>query len=155
MDKELEHLWKYFEIHSVQRMSLINYYFFISVAMLSGLGIILQSAQNFFSILGGLISILIILTSFIFWKLDQRTSYLIKFVEIRLEEYETTYISNSKLRIFSQENFSQQLDSMHKNLFTKNYTYGSMYRFLFLIMAISGIVGLVLSILKYFKLFLI
>ena len=101
MDKELEHLWKYFEIHSVQRMSLINYYFFISVAMLSGLGIVLQSTKNNFSILGGLISILIILTSFIFWKLDQRTSYLIKFVEKRLEEYETTYITNPKLRIFA------------------------------------------------------
>lgn len=153
MDKELEHLWKYFEIHSVQRMSLINYYFFISVAMLSGLGIVLQSTKNNFSILGGLISILIILTSFTFWKLDQRTSYLIKFVEKRLEEYETTYITNSKLRIFSQEDFSQQLDNMRKNVLTKNYTYGSMYRFLFSMMAISGIVGLVLSILKYFKLF--
>lgn len=153
MDKELEHLWKYFEIHSVQRMSLINYYFFISVAMLSGLGIVLQSTKNNFSILGGLISILIILTSFIFWKLDQRTSYLIKFVEKRLEEYETTYITNSKLRIFSQEDFSQQLNNMRKNTLTKNYTYGSMYRFLFSIMAISGLVGLVLSILKYFKLF--
>ncbi|MEG1314000.1 MAG: hypothetical protein RSD40_06755, partial [Bacilli bacterium] len=111
------------------------------------------STKNNFSILGGLISILIILTSFIFWKLDQRTSYLIKFVEKRLEEYETTYITNSKLRIFSQEDFSQQLNNMRKNTLTKNYTYGSMYRFLFSIMAISGLVGLVLSILKYFKLF--
>jgi hypothetical protein len=153
VDKELEHLWKYFEIHSVQRMSLINYYFFISVAMLSGLGIVLQSTKNNFSILGGLISILIILTSFIFWKLDQRTSYLIKFVEKRLEEYETTYITNSKLRIFSQEDFSQQLNNIRKNTLTQNYTYGSMYRLLFSIMAISGLVGLVLSILKYFKLF--
>lgn len=153
MDKELEHLWKYFEIHSNQRMSLINYYFFISVAMLTGLGVILQSTDKNFSILGGFISILIILTSFIFWKLDQRTSYLIKFVEERMSEYETTNIVNSKLRVFSQEDFSQQLNNIQKNIFTKNYTYGSMYRFLFSIMAINGLVGLILSVLKYCKLF--
>ncbi|WP_120430884.1 hypothetical protein [Acinetobacter baylyi] len=153
MDKELEHLWKYFEIHSNQRMSLINYYFFISVAMLTGLGVILQSTDKNFSILGGFISIIIILTSFIFWKLDQRTSYLIKFVEERMSEYETTNIVNSKLRVFSQEDFSQQLNNIQKNIFTKNYTYGSMYRFLFSIMAINGLVGLILSVLKYCKLF--
>ncbi|MFT0692803.1 hypothetical protein ACDX34_01550 [Acinetobacter bereziniae] len=153
MDKELEHLWKYFEIHSNQRMSLINYYFFISVAMLTGLGVILQSTDKKFSILGGFISILIILTSFIFWKLDQRTSYLIKFVEERMSEYEKSNIVNSKLRIFSKEDFSQQLNNIQKNIFTKNYTYGSMYRFLFSIMAISGLVGLILSVLKYCKIF--
>lgn len=154
MDKELEHLWKYFEIHSTQRMSLINYYFFISGAMLSGLGVALQSSNNRFAILGCLISILVILTTFVFWKLDQRTSYLIKFVEKRLVEYEKKFITHKELRIFAQEELSHQLDNVYKNCLTKNYTYGYMYRFLFTVMAVVGCIGLILSILKYLKIFL-
>ena len=76
-EQAVEHAWKYFELHSNQRITLFNYFLFIMAGLGTAVGVILQSS-NKFSYVGIFISIFIIVVSVVFWKLDQRTSFLIK-----------------------------------------------------------------------------
>ncbi|WP_228704709.1 hypothetical protein [Acinetobacter haemolyticus] len=93
-----ELLWNYFQIHSQQRMSIFNFYIVITIAMFSSFGFFLSEHVYIF---GCLISILIIAVNFSFFKLDERTSFMLKEVEVKLREWESNNIDEA-YRIFNR-----------------------------------------------------
>ena len=76
-EQAVEHAWKYFELHSNQRITMFNYYLFIMAGLATAIGVTLQTSKNF-AYIGVLLCIIEVIVSIIFWKLDQRTSFLIK-----------------------------------------------------------------------------
>ena len=86
----IDHLWKYFEIHSQQRMTLFNFYIVICGVISSVIGYGIQSTKDLISLE---ITLCILLTSFsfLFYKLDQRTSFLIKRSEKALVNFENQF----------------------------------------------------------------
>ena len=95
-EQAVEHAWKYFELHSNQRITMFNYFLFIIAGLGTAIGVSFQSASTF-AYIGIFLSIFLSITSFVFWKLDQRTSFLIKQSEdvfINLYLYFFIYIGN-------------------------------------------------------------
>jgi len=143
-DQAVEHAWKYFELHSNQRTTLFNYFLFIMAGLGAALGAILQ-ASNKFSYVGIFISIFVVLVSIIFWKLDDRTSFLIKQSEQVFQHLERN--SSVNIGIFCNEDANLDKANKERNILNKIITYGKLFRSTFLITGIVGVLGIILFIL--------
>ncbi len=131
-----EHAWKFFEVHSQQRMTVFNFYITVVGLLVAGCGIALQQGGKFmyFSvILGFFISFI----TFIFYKLDGRVSALIKKSENALKHLEINY-EHSSARIFSSEEEQSNINSGLLSI----WTYGRCFRIVFFVL---GMVGLILG----------
>lgn len=146
-DNLLEHAWRYFELHANQRIIIFNYFLIISGALSAGLATTLQGSQRFSS-LGIMLGMLLIVVSFIFWKLDQRVSYLIKHAESVITDLEQ-YLTIKKAHIFYLEPKKSKEVLEEGFWWSRHWTYGSAFRFVFIIMALFGGTGIILSLLKF------
>ena len=91
--------------------------------------------------MGTFLSIFVVLVSIVFWKLDQRTSFLVKQSESILKNLESN--SDSAIGIFINENTNLVEENKNRNYFRKILTYGAVFRFTFGVTGFVG-VGLVL-----------
>lgn len=129
-----EHAWKYFEIHSQQRMTVFNFYITVVGLLIAGCGIALQQGGNFmyFSvILGFFISFI----TFIFYKLDGRVSVLIKKSEKALKQLEVNY-EHTSAQIFSNDEDQSNINSGLLSV----WTYGRCFRIVFLVLGVTGLI---------------
>ena len=147
-EQAVEHAWKYFELHSNQRITLFNYFLFIMAGLGTAVGVILQSS-NKFSYVGIFISIFIIVVSVVFWKLDQRTSFLIKQSEQVFKKLERN--SSIDIGIFCNEESNLIRANMGKKYLSKILTYGLIFRATFLIMGLIGLIGVLIFSLIIFE----
>lgn len=95
-EKIIDHVWKYFEIHSQQRMTLFNFFIVVVGGIASAIGFCLQSEKDLTFIIYSLIVVLLTI-SFLFYKLDQRTSFLIKRCEKNLVKLESQFTNSLSL----------------------------------------------------------
>ncbi len=144
-DQAVEHAWKYFELHSNQRITLFNYFLLIMAGLGTAVGVILQ-ASNKFSYVGVFASIFIIIVSVIFWKLDQRTSFLIKQSEQVFKKLERN--SSIDIGIFCNEDANLERANKDKIFTNKIVTYGFLFRSTFLIIGFVGVTGIIIFSLK-------
>lgn len=86
--------------------------------------------------MGTFLSIFVVLVSIVFWKLDQRTSFLIKQSESILETLENN--SDSAIGIFINENANLIEENKNRNYFSKILTYGAVFRFTFRVTSFVG-----------------
>lgn len=144
----IEHAWRYFELHANQRIAVFNYFLFLSGALATGLAASLQGSQKFSS-LGIVLGTLLTVTSFIFWKLDQRVSFLIKHAESALSVAERS-IPDERFRLFHSEPTTRGLVISQQNFWTCQWSYGASFRAVFWGMGIFGASGAALSAMKFF-----
>jgi hypothetical protein len=138
-EQAIEHAWKYFELHSNQRTVHFNYFLFIVAGLGTAIGVSIQSSNNF-AYIGVFLSLFLSITAFLFWKLDQRTSFLIKQSEEVLKKLERN--SSIDIGIFCNEESNLIRANSKKNSFNKIITYGQIFRMTFLIMGCIGLVGI-------------
>lgn len=142
-EKIVEHVWKYFEIHSQQRMTLFNFFLLVVGGIISALGFCLQSDKDLNSLIHMLLIILIII-SILFYKLDQRTSFLIKRSEKNLIELERSF-NNGQINLFTNDDLD--LENENKNrAFNKIWTYGYIFRLTYMIVGFLSFSYLMVSI---------
>lgn len=146
-EKSLEHAWKYFELHANQRITIFNYFLIISGALSAGLATTLQGSQRFSS-LGVVLGVLLVVVSFVFWKLDQRVSYLIKHAETVIGEIEHNFPDQIS-QVFILESVKAKDFLTKESWWSRHWTYGSAFRFVFGVMAVFGAAGSILSFLKF------
>ena len=79
--------WKYFELHAGQRLTIFNFYIALCSAIAAGL-VATFHKEFAYPNLRSLFGILLILFSFVFWKLDERAKLLIKNAEAALKFFE-------------------------------------------------------------------
>lgn len=145
-DLSFEHAWKYFEVHSQQRMTVFNFYITVVGLLSAGCGISLQQGGDFiyFSIVLGL-SITFI--TFIFYKLDDRVSVLIKKSERALKFLES-HLEHPSVRIISSD---LECSTLNSGLFSV-WTYGRCFRIVFIVLGLAGLIlGFTPIILYFFK----
>jgi|26BtaG_2_1085354.scaffolds.fasta_scaffold03466_3 hypothetical protein len=128
----IDHLWKYFTIHSQQRMMLFNFYIVICGVISSAIGYSIQSTKDLIS-LEVTLCILLTLFSFLFHKLDQRTSFLIKRSEEALASFENQFNTTS-INLFSNDNDDLKNRNIDKKI-NKVFTYGQIFRGVFITMS--------------------
>ena len=133
-----EHAWKYFELHANQRIAVFNFFLVLS----AGMAATLQGSQRF-ALLGVGLGVLLVVVAFVFWKLDQRVSFLVKHAESALAQIEGAFPDPS-LQLFHQEPSKTAAAKDASGLWGRLWTYGQVFRLLFWAMALFGIVGAVL-----------
>src|SRR5471030_2120504 len=79
----LDHAWKWFEYHATQRMTMIRFYVVAAGGIAAGTGILLTTSHE--NLLAGLLSIIGVLTSLAFKRLDKRVSDLVRVGEDALK----------------------------------------------------------------------
>ena len=138
------HSWQYFELHANQRMSVFNFYL-IFVGLLTG-GLAKVFEKDFaLPELGMVFGFLLFLVSVVFWRMDNRTSSLIKYAENALRQWESSIPDHDLsgfegARIFSLE----EIETERKK--AKSWgllTYGQCLRAVFLVFSIVGVAALV------------
>ncbi|ENG1110042.1 hypothetical protein WFP10_12650 [Yersinia enterocolitica] len=127
-----EHAWKYFELHSQQRMTVFNFYIAVIGLLATGYGVCIQIGGGFIYLTPAL-GLFITFITFIFYKLDQRVSFLIKNSESVLKAFEQG-LQKPDLKIFTRDD----VVLLNKNIFSM-WTYGKCFRITFYILANIGI----------------
>ncbi len=80
-----QYIWNYFQVHASQRLTTFNFYILISTVIATGYLIVIRDM----SLLAMILGIILILLSFIFWKLDTRNKQLIRNAEDALKYLES------------------------------------------------------------------
>ena len=83
--------WDYFQLHATQRLTTFNFYVGISSLLVGGLAATIKGDFEV-PLLGGVVGVLLLVFSLVFWKLDQRNSDLIKGAERALMYFEASMI---------------------------------------------------------------
>lgn len=138
-----EYAWGYFELHANQRMSVFKFFVTLATFMVAGLSA--AFVQGFPGV-GAVFGILLVVTSFVFCKLDERTRFLIKNSEGALRLLERQLFDIECLRLFEQG--EQKTEARRSNRYTiqfwKNHlTYAQCLRCLFLLFGLIGALGIV------------
>lgn len=147
-EQAVEHAWKYFELHSNQRITLFNYFLFINAGLGTAIGVSIQSSNNF-AYIGVFLAFFLSITAFIFWKLDQRTSFLIKQSEEVFKKLERN--SSVDIGIFCNEDSNLIKANEKKNFLSKIISYGFIFRATFLIIGLIGLIGVLIFSLIIFE----
>ena len=132
----MDMLWKYFELHSNQRIQLINFYIVLESLLVAGL-ISLLSIQKDLIIWECGVCGAIIFFSLIFYGLDRRTKQMIKLCEDIIKQLEKNHGGQSGpvqewIGIFSKEEYISRSNK-------EKWTYSKLFKlqyFFFIIIAI-------------------
>lgn len=156
-DKDIQkYIWDYFQMHSSQRMLVFNFYIVLSSLMITGIVSTFQAKTNM-HLIGSILGFLLTYISFIFWKLDERTKYLIKHSEEALKHIESKFSVDCNqgkphlLQLFIREEFltNEIRKNKNNNILQKQYSYSNNLRSIFLLFGISGFAGMIISIILY------
>ena len=130
--RALDHAWGYFELHANQRVTIFNYFVVFSGLLVTGMVAAGQTSPRF-AFVGVVLGFLLCGLSYIFYRLDQRVSFLIKNSEdvIKNLEPSTAALFSDEVRLTS--------DAKRQGL----WTYGRAFRTMFFVMAIVGFSGAV------------
>jgi hypothetical protein len=143
--KNLEHAWRYFALHAGQRMSMFNYFLILFGLVSAGLAGCLR-ADDLLRTAGIAMGLCLAVVAFTFWKLDQRTAFLIKLAEAALHEAEELALSADAARLFRREPSETENAQSIKHPLARVWTYGSSFRLVFCLAALVGFVGAGLSL---------
>jgi len=138
----LEHSWRYFALHAQQRMSMFNYFvlcFGIASAGLSGCvqatGIVRRAGVG--------LGLALAVIAFIFWKLDARSSFLIKHAEEALKSVELDSVVASAHLFSTEPHFTDGLRGF-LSAPIRMWTFSESFRVVFLLAGLVGIGGALL-----------
>jgi len=94
--------WDYFQLHASQRMTIFNFYLISSSLIVTcyfasfKVDANLQEARP-------ILSVLLCMIAFVFWKLDQRTKFFIKNAESTLKYFEKLEAADKAAKVFTNE----------------------------------------------------
>lgn len=148
--------WDYFQMHSSQRLTTFNFYIVISSVVTTALFSTFQKDYKV-PFLGIPLSLLLILFSYIFWKIDQRNRQLIKGAEAALKYYEST--SNLEdtdgephvAKIFHREEYVTSARRAAGSIlpWKSFYSYSNSINRVFLGFTVVGIVSFIVALVRF------
>jgi hypothetical protein len=140
----------FFEMQAGQRMATFNFYIALASLLSGGLGAAV-TAKSGFALLSPLLGLLLLLLSFIFWKLDQRNSDLVKSAENVLKYFEgAVALENEGEKPHLAKRFlREEADSLEKKrartwrVWKNYYSYSDCFGAVFLSFGSLGAIGAV------------
>jgi hypothetical protein len=100
-------------------------------------------------VLGVVLGTMLSLVSFLFWKMDQRVSFLIKHAESALAELEAV-LPTAASKLFSNEPAFTESARISGNTWTRLWTYGRSFRVTFWAVGFFGAAAASLCLLRLF-----
>ncbi|WP_286862867.1 MULTISPECIES: hypothetical protein [Sphingobacterium] len=149
-DKEwLDLGFKYFVQHSQQRVQHFNYFILFSSLLTTATVTSMQPSFGLSSF-GALFGLIQMIISFIFIKIDDRNSFLIKHSESIIKKIENKYLDSDDFRIFSlEEKETIFLRSQKNGLLKTHFSHKNLYRITYVIFGIIGAICLMLSFYRF------
>jgi hypothetical protein len=153
-EKDLrEYAWNYFQLHAAQRLTTFNFYIALSTLITTGL---FASFHEGFQVpsLGIALGLLLMIFSFVFWKLEQRNRNLIWHAEEALKlleekiAAENTVTEHLKMFCNEERKTKIQKDSHGtlKNIWIYPYSYSNCFNIVFWVFALMGLFGALASV---------
>jgi len=135
--------WDYFQLHAAQRLTTFNFYLVACSAIAAGEVASFHKDFNF-PALRIVLGCLLIVLSFVFWRLDERNRLLIKNAEAALKFFEEQDAKDPAVtHLFRME--ERVTDS--KGLF--HLSYAMCFRIVFVVFGLLGAASIPLSALKH------
>lgn len=141
--------WEHFKLHAAQRFTTFNFFIVLAVLMTTGLGTALNKDFQYPE-LALYLSILLIVTSFVFWKLDQRARQLLEVSKDALKHFEKPTDGSppgiwalflNEVRLTDARRLAAKAWHPHRWHLTYLHCFGVLY----LLFAVLGLLGLVAS----------
>jgi hypothetical protein len=137
-NKALDHAWSYFALHASQRITVFNYFVVFAGVLCTGMATAIQASPQL-ALVGSALGLLLIFLSYVFWKIDQRTAFLIKHAEDVIKQLEP-----STAPLFAGEEGKTHVAKRDMRM----WTYGRAFRTIFAVMGTIGFAGAVLGDLR-------
>jgi len=141
--RSFDYALSYFDLHAKQRMTVFNFFLVIAGILTGGIAASLGKESSM-PTLSVALSIVLILIAIVFWKLDARTSFLIKHAETALKTCEAALLDESAHLISTEEQAFQQF-KRDRGFWRSGWTYSVCLRIVFIAMVSIGVIGLALS----------
>ena len=138
----LDFYWKYFDLHSRQRMQMINFYITVVIVLYGGLFALLQLEKRL-AFAEYFVAGFMIVISFCFHKLDRRNSALIHCCEERIKALEMNIELEYRLMEKSDE-MTKENNKSKKGIINKDYTYTEVFFILTVFVSASGMAYILL-----------
>jgi hypothetical protein len=139
----LNHAWKYFELHANQRMSLFNFFILLSGLIAAAWGAAM-TAETPLSAIGAVMGTLLAFSSIIFWKIDERNSFLIKHAEETLGRAECSLFDEGDCLFKSEP--AKTNPCREGLLLSRQWSHRNSFQVVFFVMGATGILGALYSI---------
>ncbi|HEY0733400.1 MAG TPA: hypothetical protein VGD69_00715 [Herpetosiphonaceae bacterium] len=156
LSEDRKYVWDYFQLHSSQRIASFNFYITLATAILAALGAILQQGANLLGV-AAVLGVVLVLFSFVFWKMDQRNTGLIKNAEAALKYFEEQTADSSSptipiINLFQRdEHLVHERRSRPSIFFWRNhFSYTDCFNLVFFTFGLLGALGAVLAIARLF-----
>jgi hypothetical protein len=152
IERDRKYAWDYFSQHSSQRMATFNFYITLALAIITGIATVIQPSINLPSV-ALVLSFVLILISFVFYKLDLRNKMLIKLAEAALMETErkldggdSSQISIQSLFRLDDRNVGQRRAKKSFWFWKNHYSYSDCFNIVFTIFWLLGLLGVVFAV---------
>jgi ABC-type multidrug transport system fused ATPase/permease subunit len=147
-----QYVWNYFQVHAAQRLTTFNFYILISTLIATGFLIVISGMP----ILALLLSVILMVLSLVFWKLDVRNKQLVRTAEAGLKYLEGKDEIADKtsephiLNVFRYE--EAQTNKLRaekvKWIWNRVFTYSTCFNIVFVVFAVLGLFGVIFSIIN-------
>lgn len=162
-DAARQYAWNWFEYHAAQRQSVFR--FFLIMTAFVSTGYVTAIVKEFYSI-STILAILLVVISFLFWRLDSRSIHLVKIAEYYLEIEETRLkdsIGQEKILLVTEAEkrpydkndkmekpaFIRSLKELHiffkylmqHKIFPYCYSFRQVYQIMFIVIGSVGVGG--------------
>lgn len=137
--KELrDYAWKYFDRHAEQRLKTFNFYILLCGGIIAGLATVLREPGKEW--LAVALASLSAIVSFVFWKLDNRTRFLIKHSEEALKfiEDDMADLGNEALNVPHRCKLFRREKHEQGKCGPAEYSYTTCFRWVFAIFGWGG-----------------
>ena len=146
--------WDFFQMQAGQRLTTFNFYIALSSLLSGGLAATLKANMPI-PYVGVILGSLLVLFSFIFWKLDSRNRELIKSAEETLKFFESkaSLLDVDERPHIARRFLREEFDTAEKQaanswrIWRNHYSYSHCFRVVFFAFTIVGILGAVYSVL--------
>lgn len=149
MDKEVikeqrEYAWKYFSLHSEQRLKTFHFFVVLSAVISGAILTIVKEVSNV--LYATPMCYLLAFLAFIFWKLDQRNRELIKNGESALKDIEDSIELSgermSSIHLFTNEETRTNTKKRLPNtpLIHAHFSYTNCFNWVFFVFGVGGFI---------------
>jgi hypothetical protein len=130
--------WEYFKLHAQQRQSVFNFFIVISGAVITGyIGTHSQTLSPQLEDFRWVFGAALVVLTFLFWRLDNRNSSLVKLAEAHLRNDENRWaavLKTDTIKIFEQAGHNPE----RSFVFRHTSTFGQNYRLIFWLYGLLG-----------------
>jgi len=155
--EERKYAWDYFQLHSSQRIASFNFYITLATAIVAAIGTILQQSTNLLGA-AAVLGVVLVLFSFVFWKMDQRNKTLIKNAEAALKYVEEQASADATsptiplMSLFRRDEHAVRERKARSSIFfwRNHFSYTDCFNLVFFTFGLLGLLGTVVAIVRLF-----